>query len=111
MNARILLPAALFLALSGMAHASGSTILGGALGGAAGAAVGESVGGRDGAVIGGALGGSVGAAIGYDNREPTRYVEPRRRDYPRYREWDDDDDQGWGRGYFCPPGQAKKGRC
>ncbi|MCW3479781.1 glycine zipper domain-containing protein [Neisseriaceae bacterium JH1-16] len=97
--------------MAGTAHASGSTILGGALGGAAGAAVGESVGGRDGAVIGGALGGSVGAAIGYDNRsEPTRYVEPRRRDYPRYEDWDDDD-QGRGRGYFCPPGQAKKGRC
>ncbi|MYN14442.1 hypothetical protein GSY71_14970 [Pusillimonas sp. TS35] len=110
MITRILLPTVLALAISGAAHAGGSTIVGGALGGGVGAAVGEYVGGRDGAIIGGALGGGVGAAAGYDyGEERPRYVRERRhRHHHHYREWDDD---RRGRGYFCPPGQAKKGRC
>ncbi|MDN0084731.1 hypothetical protein QU487_18530 [Crenobacter sp. SG2305] len=111
MKNKILIPAILLVVLAGTAHADGSTILGGALGGAAGAAVGESLGGRNGAVLGGALGGGVGAAIGHDyGRTPSvGYSEPRRYDHPRY--YDDWDDGHRGRGYFCPPGQAKKGRC
>ena len=78
--------------------------LGGALGGGAGAYIGNELGGRDGAVIGAALGGATGAALltkgSYDDR--------RRRDR--------DADRYYRRapghpGYFCPPGQAKKGRC
>ena len=78
--------------------------IGGGIGGAAGAAIGHEIGGRDGAIVGGALGGAVGAAVNTDERnehsssgkkssyrgEP-RYVHPASR--------------------FCPPGQAKKGRC
>jgi hypothetical protein len=94
-------------------YADSSTIdaaIGGGIGGAAGAAIGNEVGGREGAIIGGALGGGVGAAI--NTGEEDHYIMPvgnpeyndvryyDRREYdrpPAYR--------------FCPPGQAKKGRC
>lgn len=78
--------------------------IGGGLGGAAGAAIGNELGGRDGAIIGGAIGGGVGAAVatdddhhkeGYKHREGANYRYPTRQ--PSY--------------HFCPPGQAKKGRC
>lgn len=79
--------------------------IGGGLGGAAGAAIGNELGGRDGAIIGGAIGGGVGAAVTTpdDQQKPRRtYREPvphhtRPGAQPGYR--------------FCPPGQAKKGRC
>lgn len=109
MNTRLFAPALLILTLAGSVHAGGSTALGGGLGGAAGAVIGEAVGGREGAIIGGALGGGVGAAAGYDNerdgrrvREGTRYEE--RRYYK-------DGRRSYREGDFCPPGQAKKGRC
>lgn len=70
--------------------------IGGGLGGAAGAAIGNEVGGRDGAIIGGALGGAGGAAIATDD---DRHHDRRNFDDRRHR------------GSFCPPGQAKKGRC
>ncbi|MBP4052161.1 hypothetical protein J9978_22080 [Chromobacterium violaceum] len=92
--------------LAATAQADTSTIVGGALGGAAGAAVGEAVGGRNGAIIGGAVGGGAGAAIGHDyGRKP----EPREeeRSYRKHRHHRHHHD----RGNFCPPGQAKKGRC
>lgn len=80
--------------------------IGGGLGGAAGAAIGNEIGGRNGAIVGGALGGAGGAAVTTDR-------DDHRRDHRRYH--DDDyynhyryDDR---RGHFCPPGQAKKGRC
>jgi hypothetical protein len=94
-------------------HADSSTLdaaIGGGIGGAAGAAIGNEIGGRDGAIIGGALGGGVGAAISTDNEDQyfmpvgnpesndVRYYDRREYDRsPAYR--------------FCPPGQAKKGRC
>jgi hypothetical protein len=109
MKTRLLASALLVLSLAGAAHAGGSTALGGGLGGAAGAAIGEAVGGREGAIIGGALGGGVGAAAGYDNERDNR----RARDDVRYEERryyyeDGRRDRG---SDFCPPGQAKKGRC
>lgn len=88
-------------------NADNSTLdaaIGGGIGGAAGAAIGNEIGGRDGAIIGGALGGAVGAAVNTDEkhdhggsskkatyRSEPQYMRPASR--------------------FCPPGQAKKGRC
>ena len=93
--------------VSAPAGAENSTLdaaIGGGIGGAAGAALGNEIGGRDGAIVGGALGGAVGAAVNTDEdrhnrkqgkntsyRSDDRYVRPT--------------------SHFCPPGQAKKGRC
>lgn len=79
--------------------------IGGGIGGAAGAAIGNEVGGRDGAIAGSALGAAVGTAINTDGQIPNTSLhnkpsyedEEPRRGHPHYR--------------FCPPGQAKKGRC
>ena len=79
--------------------------IGGAVGGAAGAAIGNEVGGREGAIAGSALGAAVGTAIntGGEIRPRSTYSESHqqtrepRHGHPHYR--------------FCPPGQAKKGRC
>lgn len=88
-------------------NADNSTLdaaIGGGIGGAAGAAIGNEIGGRDGAIIGGALGGAVGAAVNtdekHDHSDPSKkasYRSEPRHAYPASR--------------FCPPGQAKKGRC
>lgn len=110
MKTRLLASALLALSFAGAAHAGGSTALGGGVGGAAGALIGEAVGGREGAIIGGALGGGVGAAVGYDNERDGR----RHRDGVRYEErsYHHEDGRRYHRGSdFCPPGQAKKGRC
>jgi hypothetical protein len=86
------------------AHADSSTLdaaIGGGIGGAAGAAIGNEIGGRNGAIVGGALGGAVGAA--YNTKEESYYNNVNyydRRDYDRPPA-----------SRFCPPGQAKKGRC
>lgn len=79
--------------------------IGGAIGGGLGAYIGNEVAGRDGAIIGGALGGATGAAVTTDDHhhgthETTRYVYPPQ---PHY--------HGPPQRGFCPPGQAKKGRC
>jgi hypothetical protein len=88
MKQRILVPAALLLALAGPAFAgSGATILGGGLGGAAGAAIGDSVGGRDGAIIGGAIGGGAGAAIGHKYGAREERVVYREHDRGYHRGW------------------------
>ncbi len=90
------------------AFAENSTLdaaIGGGIGGAAGAAIGNELGGRDGAVIGGAAGAALGVAVNTDEeRRHEHSAHPPRYEYsapagnlPRYR--------------FCPPGQAKKGRC
>ncbi len=90
------------------ANADNSTrdaAIGGGIGGATGAAVGNEVSGREGAIIGGALGGAIGAAIGTENHtydsSSSRsvnhgYTAPAN-SHPK--------------GYHCPPGQRKKGRC
>ena len=110
MKTRLLAPALLVFSLAGSVHAGGSTAIGGAVGGAAGAVIGEAVRGREGAIIGGALGGGVGAAAGYDNERDGR----RARDGARYEErgyYYEDGRRRYRDSDFCPPGQAKKGRC
>ncbi|GAB3670906.1 glycine zipper domain-containing protein [Salinisphaera aquimarina] len=77
--------------------------IGGGLGGAAGAAVGNEIGGRNGAIIGGAVGAAGGAAVTTNDDHD---------DHRRYRDHDRDYyGRDYGHGNFCPPGQAKKGRC
>lgn len=80
--------------------------IGGAVGGAIGGAIGAEVGGRDGAIVGAGIGAATGAAINtrdhaegdghavdHDVRRPvTGHSHPHGNT-------------------FCPPGQAKKGRC
>lgn len=114
------------------ANADSSTLdaaIGGGVGGAAGAAIGNEVGGRDGAIIGGALGGAVGAAVNTEEKPKHvstqretytgdnhhhRHYQDYRNDYPYY---NDPYYMGiypqyvYPRSRFCPPGQAKKGRC
>ena len=105
------------------AHADSSTLdaaIGGGIGGAAGAALGNEIGGRDGAIIGGALGGAVGAAYN-TKEEPHYYRSSEKPEYNNvhYYERDDYERDDYerhdydrpSRSGFCPPGQAKKGRC
>jgi hypothetical protein len=77
--------------------------IGGAIGGGLGGAIGAEVGGKNGAIVGAGLGAVAGAAIatndkdGHDSHHaaaPEVVVVPA----PQ-------------QGHFCPPGQAKKGRC
>jgi hypothetical protein len=93
---------------SSIAHADSSTLdaaIGGGLGGAAGAAIGNELGGRDGAIIGGAIGGGVGAAVSTDtNNHKKSSLHRETVEYHRYPEREPSH-------HFCPPGQAKKGRC
>jgi hypothetical protein len=107
-----------FTLTSAQAIAGNSTwdaAIGGGIGGAAGAAIGNEIGGRDGAMIGGALGGAVGVAVNTDenahNNSPRRSTyygsddyqhEHHRHNHYRYEHHHSS---------FCPPGQAKKGRC
>ena len=105
---RSLILLAISISAATVAHAGNSTLdaaIGGGIGGAAGAAIGNEVGGREGAIAGSALGAAVGTAINTGGQAPTgssrneayyQDEEPRR-GHPHYR--------------FCPPGQAKKGRC
>jgi hypothetical protein len=67
--------------------------IGGGIGGAVGAVIGNEVLGSDGAVIGGAIGGAVGTAATTDGRIKLESEHNHSSDS------------------FCPPGQAKKGRC
>lgn len=83
--------------------------VGGAVGGAIGGAVGAELGGREGAIVGAGVGAAAGTAINTrDHAEPDRgpryddshrvYVYPASHSHPHGNT-------------FCPPGQAKKGRC
>ena len=78
--------------------------IGGGLGGAAGAAIGNEIGGRDGAIVGGALVGAVGAAVNThkSNDHSSSGKTSSYRGEPGY---------VYPASRFCPPGQAKKGRC
>ena len=105
MNIKYTVLAILLLAVE--ANADNSTLdaaIGGGIGGAAGAAIGNEVGGRDGAIIGGALGGGIGAAVATD-KEPD-HAHTRETHYEKARPRSSEPVN-----YFCPPGQAKKGRC
>jgi len=106
MNIRYLL--LVFTLMVVEANADSSTLdaaIGGGIGGAAGAAIGNEVDGRDGAIVGGALGGAIGAAVNTKD-EPRHTNRYRKTSYesssPR---------SGHPGSHFCPPGQAKKGRC
>jgi hypothetical protein len=107
MAARELLALFILTLLSLPAHADDQgwdAALGGALGGGFGAYLGNELGGRDGAILGGALGGAAGAAISSERFDDARRfddVVPSR--YQRHPPAQP--------GKFCPPGQAKKGRC
>ena len=79
--------------------------IGGGLGGAVGAAIGNELGGREGAIVGGALGGGVGAALTTDDKSDDEEVRGKHvSDAERSH-------KGHPSSRFCPPGQAKKGRC
>lgn len=81
--------------------------VGGAIGGALGGAVGAELGGREGAVIGAGVGAAAGTAINTrDHQEPTRHYDDRPVYHEEHHHYDDRS-----KGKFCPPGQAKKGRC
>lgn len=88
--------------------------IGGAIGGAVGGILGAELGGRDGAIVGAGVGAAVGTAIStkdHESRSPQRDARPHV-DYDRdYRDRDYRGKRHRPRGYFCPPGQAKKGRC
>ena len=88
---------AMFAAVANAGNSTMDAAIGGGLGGAAGAAIGNEVGGREGAILGGALGGAVGAAVTTDSQSRSAPTQPQYQPAPS-------------RG-FCPPGQAKKGRC
>ena len=80
--------------------------IGGGIGGALGGAVGSEVGGREGAIIGAAAGAAIGAAVATDDG-----------DHHEHHAGHAGNDvvavtgSGHPKGYFCPPGQAKKNRC
>ena len=69
------------------------------------AAIGNELGGREGAIVGGAIGGGVGAAVTTSNS--SREAELRHRESETHRDYRDTQRSD----HFCPPGQAKKGRC
>ena len=90
-----------------VANAGNSTLdaaVGGGIGGAAGAAIGNEFGGREGAIAGSALGAAVGTALNTDARPDRRSTDVRRSNYKT-------PSNGHPHNRFCPPGQAKKGRC
>ncbi len=82
--------------------------IGGGVGGAAGGAIGAELGGREGAVIGAGLGAAVGAAI--STRDHTT-SEPQHRPPSSRSTGSSAYYLPTPKGTFCPPGQAKKGRC
>lgn len=79
--------------------------VGGGIGGALGGAAGAELGGRDGAILGSAAGAAIGTTLNTQGDYPEKRESHRRvievEPLPRYRE----------PSRFCPPGQAKKGRC
>lgn len=92
--------------------------VGGAIGGALGGAIGAEVGGRDGAVLGAGVGAAAGAALNTKGDDKPRRTETVHREYEEVHYYEDDHrgsrhhhDDHHGRSNFCPPGQAKKGRC
>jgi outer membrane lipoprotein SlyB len=102
MNTRYLIFAATLVALN--VNADNSTLdaaIGGGIGGATGAAIGNELGGRDGAILGGTLGAAIGTAVTTDGN--LQHKSTGKKTY--YRSNEKNSMQ------FCPPGQAKKGRC
>ena len=105
MNIRYLLLVFTLMVVEANADSTLDAAIGGGIGGAAGAAIGNEIGGRDGAIVGGGLGGAIGAAVNTD--DDSRHTKS-------YRKTNYESSQphsGSSGSYFCPPGQAKKGRC
>ncbi len=84
--------------------------VGGAIGGAIGGAVGAELGGRDGAIIGAGLGAATGTAV--NTREYADHDHHGDHGHgDQHRQYYRSGKHGYATGTFCPPGQAKKGRC
>lgn len=97
----LVLPIAL-VTFSANADSTVDAAIGGGVGGALGAAIGNEVGGKDGAMVGGALGAAAGVAINTDGKS---YPQGKTNVHVRT------NTVSYSTGNFCPPGQAKKGRC
>ena len=97
----------LFAAVPAMAEdLTVDAAIGGAVGGAIGGAIGAEVGGRDGAIVGAGIGAATGAAINTrDHAEANGHPI----DHDARRPVTDHSHPHGNT--FCPPGQAKKGRC
>ena len=80
--------------------------IGGGVGGAVGGAIGAEVGDRKGAIIGSAVGAAVGTAIATEDDHHGHKGE--KVDIPASSV---SHATSHSHGHFCPPGQAKKGRC
>ena len=78
--------------------------IGGALGGALGGAVGAEVGGKNGAIVGAGVGAAAGAAIATNDNDDHDDHDNHHADAPEVV-------VAPASQHFCPPGQAKKGRC
>lgn len=86
--------------------------IGGAVGGALGGVVGAELGGREGAIVGSGVGAAIGTGVSTDGyREHRVRYEPDYRERGHYHQRDYRSYGGHPHGRFCPPGQAKKGRC
>jgi len=103
---------------AGMVSAENLTVdaaVGGAVGGALGGAVGAQLGGRDGAIAGAGLGAAAGVAINTSDHDATGRGGSHHEDRDYYggdgRHSYRYDDHHEHPATFCPPGQAKKGRC
>ncbi|KTG16210.1 MULTISPECIES: glycine zipper domain-containing protein [unclassified Guyparkeria] len=98
--AALILPAT--AAMGGDLHKDAA--IGGAIGGALGGVVGAEVGGREGAIVGSGIGAAVGTGVStrdHDDHGDYRYRERHRHEIQHNSH----------PSRFCPPGQAKKGRC
>ena len=106
---KVLLVVLPFLSLPAVADNSTlDAAIGGGLGGAVGGAVGNELGGRDGAIIGAGVGAAAGAAISTSENGESKHESGSRKSRPDVRV---EYDRYPARRSFCPPGQAKKGRC
>ena len=100
-----ILPLALAASLATAGDLTVDAAIGGAVGGAVGGAIGAEFGGREGAIVGAGIGAAAGTAI--NTRDHAEGGDGER----YYRRHDHDAYHAPPQGRFCPPGQAKKGRC
>ena len=82
--------------------------VGGGIGGALGGAIGAEIDGRNGAIIGAAAGAAIGAAVA---TEEDKTSPVHNGDAHTDIQVNHSAGTGHPKGYHCPPGQAKKGRC
>lgn len=93
---------ALCSSVAGAGDLTTNAAIGGAVGGAIGGAVGAELGGREGAILGAGVGAAAGTAINTKEHATTASHPTGSPDHHVYH---------GPHGRFCPPGQAKKGRC